>query len=352
MTTIKVSAIDTATAMDQILSQLGADAMILETTTRDGKVEISATNDPDITLKKPNQISDVFTQIMKEEMNSPHANQRPYAHPMEPKPALGPILDKEAAAKFMETLDKPTPQHDKAETEISIHMQRLKWENERLAKEVKSHKTESRDNIESAKVFYEKALEQGQENKEALQSFRYEMDGLKHLVNDTRQHMVTRSGHRLAMLMLIAVMGLSVGAYGMRDHLQAMVPWATSWFDGTATAAGAGMEQIKISDLDAVRMGDTVRIKGVVTNHNAEAIEAPMIRFMVKDVNGAVLVERDVMLDQDSLMPGSPVEINTQLVMGTQMEDDALTDIVAIPMQTPSQKTVITTTTLGSSQTG
>jgi len=77
-----------------------------------------------------------------------------------------------------------------------------------------------------------------------------------------------------------------------------------------------------------------------------------MIRFMVKDVNGAVLVERDVMLDQDSLMPGSPVEINTQLVMGTQMEDDALTDIVAIPMQTPSQKTVITTTTLGSSQTG
>jgi len=102
MTTIKVSAIDTATAMDQILSQLGADAMILETTTRDGKVEISATNDPDITLKKPNQISDVFTQIMKEEMNSPHANQRPYAHPMEPKPTLGPILDKEAAAKFME----------------------------------------------------------------------------------------------------------------------------------------------------------------------------------------------------------------------------------------------------------
>jgi len=72
----------------------------------------------------------------------------------------------------------------------------------------------------------------------------------------------------------------------------------------------------------------------------------------VKDVNGAVLVERDVMLDQDSLMPGSPVEINTQLVMGTQMEEDALTDIVAIPMQTPSQKTVITTTTLGSSQTG
>ena len=352
MTTIKVSAIDTATAMDQILSQLGADAMILETTTRDGKVEISATNDPDITLKKPNQISDVFTQIMKEEMNSPHANQRPYAHPMEPKPTLGPILDKEAAAKFMETLDKPTPQHDKAETEISIHMQRLKWENERLAKEVQSHKTESRDNIESAKVFYEKALEQGQENKEALQSFRYEMDGLKHLVNDTRQHMVTRSGHRLAMLMLIAVMGLSVGAYGMRDHLQAMVPWATSWFEGTGMITGASMEQIEISELDAVRMGDTVRIKGVVTNHHSAAIEAPMIRFMVKDMNGAVLVERDVMLDQDNLMPGSPVQINTQLVMGAQMEDDALTDIVAIPMKTPSKNTATTTTPETGSQTG
>jgi len=351
MTTIKVSAIDTATAMDQILSQLGADAMILETTTRDGKVEISATNDPEITLKKPNQISDVFTQIMKEEMNAPHANQRRYANPMDPKPTLGPVLDKAAAAKFMETLDHPTPQQDKAETEISIHMQRLKWENERLSKEVENHKTESRDNIESAKIFYEQALEQGQENKDAIQSFRYEMDGLKHLVNDTRKHMVTRSGHRLAMLMLVAVMGLSVGAYGMRDHLQALVPWATSWFEGTGLTTTA-MEQIEISDLDAVRMGDTVRIKGVVTNHHTAAIEAPMIRFMVKDMNGAVLVERDVMLDQDSLMPGAPVEINTQLVMGTQMEDDALTDIVAIPMQTPSKETITTTPLANPSQTG
>ena len=351
MTTIKVSAIDTATAMDQILSQLGADAMILETTTRDGKVEISATNDPEITLKKPNQISDVFTQIMKEEMNAPHANQRRYANPMDPKPTLGPVLDKAAAARFMETLDHPTPQQDNAEIEISIHMQRLKWENERLAKEVENHKTESRDNIESAKIFYEQALEQGQENRDAIQSFRYEMDGLKHLVNDTRKHMVTRSGHRLAMLMLVAVMGLSVGAYGMRDHLQALVPWATSWFEGTGLTTTA-MEQIEISDLDAVRMGDTVRIKGVVTNHHNAAIEAPMIRFMVKDMNGAVLVERDVMLDQDSLMPGVPVEINTQLVMGAQMKDDALTDIVAIPMQTPSQSTITKTPLSSPSQTG
>ena len=352
MTTIKVSAIDTATAMDQILSQLGADAMILETTTRDGKVEISATNDPDITLKKPNQISDVFTQIMKEEMNPPHANQRRYANLMDPKPTVGPILDKEAAEKFMSALDKPTPKQNKAETEISIHMRRLKWENERLAKEVENQKNESRDSIETAKVFYEQALEQGQENKEALQSFRYEMDGIKNLISDTRQHMVTRSSHRMAMLMLVAVMGLSAGAYGMRDHLQAMVPWATSWFEGMGLTTGASMEQIEISELDAVRMGDTVRIKGVVTNHNAAEIEAPMIRFMVKDMNGVVLVERDVMLDQDNLMPGTPVQINTQLVMGSQMADDALTDIVAIPMKNPATENIKTATADTSPQMG
>jgi flagellar biosynthesis GTPase FlhF len=351
MTTIKVSAIDTATAMDQILSQLGADAMILETTTRDGKVEISATNDPDITLKKPNQISDVFTQIMNEELNPHHANHKRYANPMDPKPTVGPILDKDAADKFMSALDEPAPK-DKVETEISIHMRRLKWENERLAKEVENQKNESRDSIETAKVFYEQALDQGQENKEALQSFRYEMDGLKNLISDTRQHMVTRSSHRMAMLILVAMMGLSVGAYGMRDHLQAMVPWATSWFQGMGLTSEASMEQIEISELDAVRMGDTVRIKGVVTNHNATTIEAPMIRFMVKDMNGAVLVERDVMLDQDNLMPGAPVQINTQLVMGSQMADDALTDIIAIPMQTPSQKTMTTTPPASLSQTG
>jgi len=45
MPTITVSAIDSATAMDQIIAQLGEDAMILDTKTKDGKLEIRATND-------------------------------------------------------------------------------------------------------------------------------------------------------------------------------------------------------------------------------------------------------------------------------------------------------------------
>ena len=47
MTTITVSASDTAQAMDKIVERLGEDAMILETIKRNGRIEMIATNDPD-----------------------------------------------------------------------------------------------------------------------------------------------------------------------------------------------------------------------------------------------------------------------------------------------------------------
>ena len=46
MATVTVSAVDSATAMDEVFSKLGEDAYILETAKRNGKVEIKATNDP------------------------------------------------------------------------------------------------------------------------------------------------------------------------------------------------------------------------------------------------------------------------------------------------------------------
>ena len=47
MTTITVSASDTAQAMDKIVERLGEDAMILETIKRNGRIEMIATNDPE-----------------------------------------------------------------------------------------------------------------------------------------------------------------------------------------------------------------------------------------------------------------------------------------------------------------
>jgi flagellar biosynthesis protein FlhF len=46
MTTIRVSALDTAQAMDEIISRLGSDAMIIDTIKRNGKIEMIATDDP------------------------------------------------------------------------------------------------------------------------------------------------------------------------------------------------------------------------------------------------------------------------------------------------------------------
>ena len=47
MTTITVTAADTAQAMDKIVERLGEDALILETVKRNGRIEMIATNDPD-----------------------------------------------------------------------------------------------------------------------------------------------------------------------------------------------------------------------------------------------------------------------------------------------------------------
>ena len=51
MTTIKITARDSSTAMEEVSKKLGADAFILSTTSKEGGVEIEATNDP-VTLKK------------------------------------------------------------------------------------------------------------------------------------------------------------------------------------------------------------------------------------------------------------------------------------------------------------
>ena len=47
MTTITVTAADTAQAMDKIVERLGEDALILETVKRNGKIEMIATDSVD-----------------------------------------------------------------------------------------------------------------------------------------------------------------------------------------------------------------------------------------------------------------------------------------------------------------
>jgi hypothetical protein len=128
------------------------------------------------------------------------------------------------------------------------------------------------------------------------------------------------------------VISLSAGTFAMRDQLAGLTPFLSGLMQTIGIMPAATTDQIEISALDATRMGDTIRIKGTVTNHNQSTIEAPLIRFQVKDKSGAVLVERDVMLDQPNLKPSVSVAVTTQLVMTASMADNEETEIVAIPM--------------------
>jgi flagellar biosynthesis GTPase FlhF len=337
MPTITVSAVDSATAMDQILSQLGDDALILDTKTRDGKVEISATNDLGYAPKKKDKISDVFTKVMEEELHSI----RPYSNPMTGRPSM----DKATSDAFMRALEednrKDTGTDDPVEDEaqINIRVKRLKWENERLAKDVESQRSDIQASVETAKVFYEKALEQGEKvleqgenTKQKIHALTPDLDGLRQTVHTMQGNMVSRARHRFTMLVLVAAISLSAGTFAMRDQLAGLTPFLSGLMQTIGIMPAATTDQIEISALDATRMGDTIRIKGTVTNHNQSMIEAPLIRFQVKDKSGAVLVERDVMLDQPNLKPSVSVAVTTQLVMTASMADDEETEIVAIPM--------------------
>ncbi|MGB1963931.1 MAG: DUF3426 domain-containing protein [Candidatus Puniceispirillales bacterium] len=333
MPTITVSAADSATAMDQILSQLGDDALILDTKTRDGKVEISATNDLGYAPKKKDKISDVFTKVMEEELHST----RHYSNPMTGRPSM----DKATSDAFMKALEDDSKNANPVEddAQINIRVKRLKWENERLARDVESQRNDIQESIETAKVFYEKALEQseklleqGEDTKKKMHHLTYDLDGLRRTVNELQSNMVSRSRHRLSMVILVLALGLSAGAYTMRDQLAGLTPFMSGLMQTIGIMPAATTDQIEISALDATRMGDTIRIKGMVTNHNQSTITSPLIRFQVKDKSGSVLVERDVRLDQEKLKPSAAVMVTTQLVMHSSMADDVETEIIAIPM--------------------
>ena len=70
MTTIKITARDSSTAMEEVSKKLGADAFILSTTSIDSGVEIEATNDP-VELKKfSNKPKKKFSNLMKTELGN------------------------------------------------------------------------------------------------------------------------------------------------------------------------------------------------------------------------------------------------------------------------------------------
>lgn len=70
MATIKITARDSSTAMEEVSKKLGADAYILSTTSKEGGVEIQATNDP-LELKKfSDKPRKKFSNLMKKQLGN------------------------------------------------------------------------------------------------------------------------------------------------------------------------------------------------------------------------------------------------------------------------------------------
>ena len=342
MPTITVSAIDSATAMDQIIAQLGEDAMILDTKTKDGKLEIRATNDLAFQPKKSKQVSDVFSTIMREELNPLQSGDR--ARSVLNDANKGPVMDKAAADAFWQKLDgrgdATTPlanangnandDHTARETEANIRMRRLQWENERLEKEASALKDLSREAVDTARQYFEQSTFHSEETKRTLESFREELASVRQTMVDKQERVTkTKSRRRLAVLMTLGVMALSAGAYGLRDQSEMIMPWVDKAMTVIGATINVSMDYIKVSDLEATRMGDTIKVKGMVINNYPLSADAPMIQFVVKDDQGVVLSERAVKIDQPALRPGEPIVISTQLVLSDRLDDQVVTNVTA-----------------------
>jgi flagellar biosynthesis GTPase FlhF len=342
MPTITVSAIDSATAMDQIIAQLGEDAMILDTKTKDGKLEIRATNDLAFQPKKSKQVSDVFSTIMREELNPLQSGDR--ARSVLNEANKGPVMDKAASDAFWQKLDgrgdAATPQanangnanddHTARETEANIRMRRLQWENEWLEKEASALKDLSREAVNTARQYFEQSTFHSEETKRTLESFREELASVRQTMVDKQERVTkTKSRRRLAMLMTLGVMALSAGAYGLRDQSEMIMPWVDKAMTVIGATINVSMDYIKVSDLEATRMGDTIKVKGMVINNYPLSADAPMIQFVVKDDQGVVLSERAVKIDQPALRPGEPIVISTQLVLSDRLDDQVVTNVTA-----------------------
>jgi flagellar biosynthesis GTPase FlhF len=70
MTTIKITARDSSTAMEEVSKKLGADAFILSTTSKEGGVEIEATNDPQELKKFSDKPKKKFSNLMQRQLSN------------------------------------------------------------------------------------------------------------------------------------------------------------------------------------------------------------------------------------------------------------------------------------------
>ncbi|MEK9850050.1 MAG: hypothetical protein VW665_06035 [Candidatus Puniceispirillum sp.] len=338
MPTITISAADSATAMDQIIAQLGDDAMIIDTRARDGKVEIRATNDLDLLPKKPRQISDVFAKVLRTELD---AGKQP--------DDVNKAKDEIAREPTMSDFERLKPQQvsktqdgvaeQDQQREINIQVRRLKWENERLEKEAASVRQMSHDAVETARKSQEQVAAECDSMRTRLDALIGEVDTLRtelSRVNHANERQKQSQKGRRTLLMMAMIMGLAAGGYTMRDKASLLMPWVGDLMQSVGASVKVGVEYFQISHIEAKRMGDTVRVKVRVTNSYPLPAKAPIIRFLVKDSGGVILAERNVAMDYASLSPTTPTLLGTQIVLPAHLGEDVLTDIVAVPMAAPT----------------
>ena len=118
MPELKITAVDTSLAMDEVERKLGPDALILSTTRRDGMIEILATNEPEqidaanLKAKEKAMARRESTLLSKEQIDAANLKAKEKATARRESPLLSELPASNTAEKFSELVDAEVSKYE------------------------------------------------------------------------------------------------------------------------------------------------------------------------------------------------------------------------------------------------
>lgn len=137
---------------------------------------------------------------------------------------------------------------------------------------------------------------------------------------------------RMTALVIVLVIGLTAVLSINRNTISALSPSLVGVYQSIGLAITPDVTAIEVGRLSATRRRDTIRVLGEVTNTSGWPVHAPDLLVTVTDAFGLVLAEKTIALDRPILAGDAALAFTTQVTLDDVIEDDAVTEIIVVPV--------------------
>ena len=109
-------------------------------------------------------------------------------------------------------------------------------------------------------------------------------------------------------IIALSIMALLLLMIGNRDFLVANWGVPRGFYDVLGIEVAPSLEDVRVSGLRAARAHDVVTVSGEVRNGGDWSILSPFLRVTVSDSGGALLAERVISLDSETIEGGASAD--------------------------------------------